>query len=424
MSLLSGFDVSLNEIRVLGDASRAAFAGGSVPVGWNVVTPGALGLGGQYQDGNYFRGGSSGASAIVLRQGNEYIVSFRGTDGADDVSRYFELYTGQYINHFAPLLNALAAQAPSDATFSFTGASLGGGATNLMAKIAATAFEGRFADATFVAFASPNITNAQGILNIGFENDPVYKAVGLYKDFSSSLDNLVLATAEYMAGNTNGRDPFSMSAHTASVGFEAVSRLAASAFYDLMRPDSVVVFDATGGLVQDSTPGRSRASVFYLGENVGDHIAGRDGKDYIEGFGGNDVLNGGKGNDQIRGGAGDDRLLGGAGKDILLGDLGADTYVFAASGTKNIDQILDYDFNQGDRIDLSALLDANFGQSSLVTDFVRVISSGENFLLQIDADGLSGGAKFAGVATLSGYASNPSAQVLVFFEQQAQQLTV
>jgi Ca2+-binding RTX toxin-like protein len=424
MSLLSGFDVSLNEIRVLGDASRAAFAGGSAPAGWSVITPGALGLGGQYQDGNHFRGGSTGASAIVLRQGNEYIVSFRGTDGADDVSRYFELYTGQYINHFAPLLNALAAQAPSDATFSFTGASLGGGATNLMAKIAATAYGGRFADATFVAFASPNISNAEGILNIGFENDPVYKAVGLYKDFSSSLDNLVLATAEYMAGNTNGREPFSMSAHTASVGFEAVNRLAASAFYDLMRPDSVVVFDATGGLVQDLTPGRSKASVFYLGENAGDHIAGRDGKDYIEGFGGNDVLKGGKGNDQIRGGTGDDRLLGGAGKDILLGDLGADTYVFAETGSKNIDQILDYDFDQGDRIDLSALLDANFGQFSLVTDFVRVISSDENFLLQIDADGLSRGVKFADVATLSGHASNPSAQVLVFFEQQAQQLTV
>ena len=186
----------------------------------------------------------------------------------------------------------------------------------------------------------------------------------------------------------------------------------------------MVVFDATGGLVQDLTPGRSKASVFYLGENAGDHIAGRDGKDYIEGFGGNDVLKGGKGNDSIRGGTGDDRLLGGAGKDILLGDLGADTYVFAETGSKNIDQILDYDFDQGDRIDLSALLDANFGQSSLVTDFVRVISSGENFLLQIDADGLSCGVKFADVATLSGYASNPSAQVLVFFEQQAQQLTV
>ena len=60
-----------------------------------------------------------------------------------------------------------------------------------MAKIAATAYGGRFADATFVAFASPNISNAEGILNIGFENDPVYKAVGLYKDFASSLDNLV-----------------------------------------------------------------------------------------------------------------------------------------------------------------------------------------------------------------------------------------
>jgi hypothetical protein len=55
--------------------------------------------------------------------------------------------------------------------------SLGGGATNLMADIAADAFGGRFAAATFVGFASPIISTAAGILNVGFENDPVYKAI-------------------------------------------------------------------------------------------------------------------------------------------------------------------------------------------------------------------------------------------------------
>jgi Ca2+-binding RTX toxin-like protein len=126
----------------------------------------------------------------------------------------------------------------------------------------------------------------------------------------------------------------------------------------------------------------------------------------------------------LNGGGGDDRLVGGVGKDTLLGGLGADTYQFAETGSKNVDQILDYDFEQGDRIDLSALLDANFGEFSLIADFVRVIASGENVLLQIDANGSTGGVKFADVATLAGYASNASGQVLVYFEQQAQQLTV
>jgi len=349
VGLLSGFNVSIGEVKLLGEASRAAFGGGAIPAGWSVVTPADLGLAAQYRDGNYFTGGSNGASAIVLKNGNEYIVSFRGTDGANDISRYPELYTGKYIDHFKPLLTALAAQAPSDAKFSFTGASLGGGATNLMAKIAATAYGGRFSEAEFVAFASPNITNANGILNIGFENDPVFKAVNFYKDNSSSLDNLVLATAEYMAGNTTGRNPFNMYAHTATLGFAAFARLEQSQFYDLMKPDSVIIFDAADGLVQDRTSGRTKTGAFYLGENVADYIIGRDGHDYIEGFGGNDILKGGMGNDSIRGGDGgdtiegeigndtlfgddgDDILIGGAGADNLFGDAGDDTFVISGN---------------------------------------------------------------------------------------------
>jgi hypothetical protein len=106
------------------------------------VTPAALGLAPVYQNGNFFTGNGNGASAIVLTNGSDYIVAFRGTDGADDIARYPELFTGAYINHFAPLLSALAAQVPAD--------------------------------------ASPNIATNNGILNIGFDNDPVYKAINLY----------------------------------------------------------------------------------------------------------------------------------------------------------------------------------------------------------------------------------------------------
>ena len=186
-------------------------------------------------------------------------------------------------------------------------------------------------------------------MNIGFENDPVFKAVNFYKNNSSSLDNLVLATAEYMAGNTTGRSPFSMYAHTATLGFAAFARLEQSQFYDLMKPDSVIIFDAADGLVQDRTSGRTKTGAFYLGEEVADYIIGRDGHDYIEGFGGNDNLKGGRGNDSIRGGDGndtiegeigndtlfgddgDDILIGGAGADNLFGDAGDDTFVISGS---------------------------------------------------------------------------------------------
>jgi hypothetical protein len=75
MSLLSGFNITLPEIELLGQAARAAFSGGAIPDGWNVLTPQQLGVAPQYWDGLYFS--NNGASAIVLQQqqqGNDIIV--------------------------------------------------------------------------------------------------------------------------------------------------------------------------------------------------------------------------------------------------------------------------------------------------------------------------------------------------------------
>ena len=226
MSLLTGFNISLDKVGLLGQASQAAFVGGNIPAGWNVVTPAQLGLGSQYSDGIYFTDPTSRASAIVLQQGSSYIVAFRGTDDPIDTLYYPELLTGTYIHHYDPLLNGLIATAALGAAFAFTGASLGGAATNLMANIAGSEFGGRFAAATFVGFASPIIKTAAGILNLGFENDPIYKAINGYADFPSSLDNLVLATSQYMAGNYDGLHPLDYYAHSSTLGFEALGRVA------------------------------------------------------------------------------------------------------------------------------------------------------------------------------------------------------
>ncbi len=375
MSLLTGFNISLDEVALLEQASQAAFAGGAIPAGWNVVTPAQLGLGSQYSDGIYFTDPTSRASAVVLQQGSSYIVGFRGTDDQTDTQYYTELYTGAYIQHYNPLLNGLIANAPSGANFAFTGASLGGGATNLLADIAGSAFGGRFAAATFLGIASPVIKTASGILNLGFENDPIYKGINNYADFSSSLDNLVLATDKYMAGNYDGRQPLDAYAHSSFLGFEALGRISQSVFYGSMTPDSVVIFDANAGLVQDVTPGRQNTGVFYLGENIADSITGRSGNDFLEGFGGNDILSGGAGADALNGGSGNDRLIGGAGVDQLTGGAGADVFAFlvgdssAASGQH--DRITD--FTSGvDRIDLSGI-DAISGTS--VNDLFRFIGT-------------------------------------------------
>src|SRR6266508_1231344 len=142
MGLLSGFNVTLPEIEILGQAARAAFSGAAIPNGWSVLTPQQLGLAPQYWDGLYFT--DNGASAIVLQQGNSIIVSFRGTDSTADSFYYPELLFGTYINRFQPLLTAIAAQAPGDTHFYFTGTSLGGGAVNQMADIASYESAGVF----------------------------------------------------------------------------------------------------------------------------------------------------------------------------------------------------------------------------------------------------------------------------------------
>jgi hypothetical protein len=253
MGLLSGFNVTLLEIEMLGQAARAAFSGAAIPKDWSVLTPEELGVAPQYWDGDYFS--NNGASAIVLQQGNAIVVAFRGTDSQEDFAYYPELLSGTYIDRFQPLLTAIAAPALADKHFYFTGASLGGGAVNQMADIASYQYAGRFAAAQFVAFASPTIANANGILNVGFENDPIYKVLENYSDQPSSLDNLVLATAEYMAGNYDGWHPPSDYAHTSA--FDVIGRLKDSAFYDFMSPDSVLIFDAYSGPVTDVTPGRS-----------------------------------------------------------------------------------------------------------------------------------------------------------------------
>jgi Ca2+-binding RTX toxin-like protein len=136
----------------------------------------------------------------------------------------------------------------------------------------------------------------------------------------------VLATSQYMGGNYNGLLPPDLYAHDLALGFDALSRLSQSVFYDVMTPDSVVIFDANDGLVQDVTPGRENTGAFYLGENVADVIIGRNGDDHIEGFAGDDTLSGAAGNDRLDGGAGNDILDGGGGLDWLTGGLGNDRY--------------------------------------------------------------------------------------------------
>ncbi|WP_414004181.1 VCBS domain-containing protein [Pseudomonas sp. S1Bt23] len=111
-----------------------------------------------------------------------------------------------------------------------------------------------------------------------------------------------------------------------------------------------------------------------------------------------DTLSGGDGNDIIVGRGGEDTLSGGAGADVFA-------YLNANEGG---DHILDYNYAEGDTLDLSTLLNANFvSGTSQVADFVQLAQSGSDITVQVDPDGANNGKQFVDVAVLD-HAGTPS----------------
>ncbi|MFQ2013756.1 type I secretion C-terminal target domain-containing protein [Aeromonas veronii] len=109
---------------------------------------------------------------------------------------------------------------------------------------------------------------------------------------------------------------------------------------------------------------------FLFGGAGNDILFGGAGNDTLYGESGNDTLYGGSGNDTLFGGIGDDNLIGGLGNDILVGglgndilkgDSGADTFTWlqgdTAAGSVAKDYVVDFSKAEGDKLDLSDLLD-------------------------------------------------------------------
>lgn len=114
--------------------------------------------------------------------------------------------------------------------------------------------------------------------------------------------------------------------------------------------------------------------------------------------GGDDIIFGGSGNDFLYGNLENDVLYGGAGVDFLHGGTGADTFMI--TDTANVDKIMDFNLSQGDRIDLSEILEGFNPLSDAIADFVNVRNAADGAILSVDANGLDGGASYADVAMI------------------------
>jgi len=136
-----------------------------------------------------------------------------------------------------------------------------------------------------------------------------------------------------------------------------------------------------GGLGDDTLSGSVDTDNMFGGDGA-DLLFGGEDTDIMRGDAGNDTLNGDQGNDKLFGGDGDDVLIGGLGFNRIRGGEGQDTIVVEFETAFDApDQLLD--FEVGDKIDVSSLLNAmtpgsndpntvftlgDFGSSSLLID--------------------------------------------------------
>ncbi|GAB5460426.1 VCBS domain-containing protein [Hoeflea alexandrii] len=117
--------------------------------------------------------------------------------------------------------------------------------------------------------------------------------------------------------------------------------------------------------------------------------------------------------DVLLGEGGAELLNGGLGSDILFGGGQADTFVFDAdaladAGANIRDLIADYDFAEGDVVDLSSLLggEAVVGHAA---DYVKM----NGVFLEVDVDGTAGGAGFVRIAEFIDVPATNGLRILV-----------
>jgi triacylglycerol lipase len=277
-------------------------------------------------------------------------IAFRGTGGLGYSNIFGDMknnllaavcpvdYASNYAkNAFDSLLKSVAAFAIAHGLSAkdvvVSGHSLGGLGVNSLAELSGNNWGGFFKDANYIAFASPTQSaTGNNVLNIGYENDPVFRvldgttfssgSLGKHDSHQDSATNNIVNFNDQYASTVQNLVPFSIlnplswSAH-GSLGYaDGLNRVIDSAFYDLTGKDSTLIVSNL------SASSRGTTWVEDLGRSGEPHT----GSTFIIGTDSNDLLKGGLGNDFIEGRDGDDRFRDDGGFNILLGGKGNNTF--------------------------------------------------------------------------------------------------
>ena len=166
---------SFEEFGVILQAANAAFGKGG-PAGWTQLDMSDLNI--NNQNGNTFTSPNGRGKAIVLEKDGELIVAFRGTDKRNDFKDYDNVSVAKsYSRQFDKLVDRVAKyQEENDLHTTFTGISLGGAVTNIVAQKAAHQWGHAFKESSFFGISSPYLANNRNrdLFNLGVQNDLIY----------------------------------------------------------------------------------------------------------------------------------------------------------------------------------------------------------------------------------------------------------
>ncbi|AKK00615.1 polyurethanase [Pseudomonas chlororaphis] len=344
--------------------------------GWTPISASQLGYTGKVDGRGTFFGEKAGYTTAQVEilgkydaagQLSEIGVSFRGTSGPrenligdsigdviNDVMAalgpkdYAKNYAGEA---FGTLLGDVARFAQAHGlggeNVLVSGHSLGGLAVNSLADLSTSQWSGFYNNANYIAYASPTQSSTDKVLNIGYENDPVFRAldgstfnlasVGVHDVQQASATNNIVSFNDHYASTAWNVLPFSILniptwiSHLPTGYADGMGRIISSAFYDLTQKDSTIV------VANLSDPARSNTWVQDLNRNAEAHtgstfILGTDKDDLIQGGQGNDYLEGRAGNDTFRDGGGYNVILGGQGHNSLHLQQSVHDFTFASDG--------------------------------------------------------------------------------------------
>lgn len=348
--------------------------------GWTPITAAQLGYDGKTDARGTFFGEKAGYTTAQVEilgkydaQGHltELGIAFRGTSGPrenliidsigdviNDLLAAFgpKDYAKNYVGEaFGNLLNDVMAFAKANGLTGkdilVSGHSLGGLAVNSMADLSGGKWGGFFANSNYIAYASPTQSSTDKVLNVGYENDPVFRAldgstfsgasVGVHDaPHASTTDNIVSFNDHYASTAWNLL-PYSILniptwiSHLPTGYGDGMNRVIESTFYDLTSRDSTII------VANLSDPARANTWVQDLNRNAETHrgstfIIGSDANDLIQGGSDNDYLEGRAGNDTFRDSGGYNIILGGQGSNTLDLQQSISQFDFANDGAGNL----------------------------------------------------------------------------------------